>query len=80
MEATKSVSDLSPANSTKTQIDIKIPYYRSRPPRPMCNTGFRIFEDQKQRLDKEYDGKSSELIRELLDKYFREQAKCRNTT
>lgn len=80
MAAITAALGASPTESTNTQIDTKIPYYRSRPPRPMCNTGFRIFEDQKQRLDKEYDGKSSELIRELLDKYFREQAKCRNTT
>lgn len=75
MAAITAALGASPTESTNTQIDTKIPYYRSRPPRPMCNTGFRIFEDQKQRLDKEYDGKSSELIRELLDKYFREQAK-----
>lgn len=63
------------------QTDIKeIPYYNRRPPRPMTNVGFRIYEDQQERLQREFNGSASLLIRELLDKYFREQAKCRNTT
>lgn len=58
-------------NFSKNPGDNQVPIYRQRPPRPMTNLGFRIYEDQKTKLANEYVGKSSELVRILLDKFFR---------
>lgn len=48
-----------------------VPSYRKPALRPTTNCGLRIYEDQKRRLDADYIGTSSELVRILLDKYFR---------
>ena len=64
MDATSAVESKPPP--------IEIPAYRRPALRPMQGAGFRIYCDQKLRIDQEYSERgSSELVRALLDKFFR---------
>lgn len=50
---------------------LDIPAYRRPANRPATSIGFRIYKDQDQKLKEQYPLQASELVRALLDKFFR---------
>lgn len=50
-----------------------VPYYRRPADRRTTIVPFRIYRDQKDNLEANYEGRSSELVRFLLDKYFKNE-------
>ncbi len=58
-----------------TNQQVNIPDYRKPAERRTEVAGYRVYRDQSEKLTREYNGRASEIVRALLDKFFAGEVK-----
>jgi hypothetical protein len=58
-------------NQESLPIIEDVPWYRKKAERPKSNATFNIFQDHKNKLENDYNGRQSSLTRYIMDCFFK---------